>query len=110
MGKSLYISRKVEELNCALKSPNRLRSATLHGPELSRDHIVKVIQNVSTTDTDNLPCIFRVDVSERVSSAILSFNYNNCNTANTIHASYFYHLLQIYFRSLMTLAQFCSAW
>ena len=71
MGKSFYICRKVEELDCTLNSPNRLRSATLHGPELSRDHVVKVLQGVSATDTDNLPFIFQVDISDRVSSVQL---------------------------------------
>ena len=67
MGKSLYISRKVEELDCKLNSPNCLRSATLHGPELSRDSVVKVVQGVSATETDNLPFIYQVEVSDRVS-------------------------------------------
>lgn len=82
MGKSLYISRKVEELYCIMNSPNRFKSATLHGPELSRDSVVKVVRRVSTTDTDNLPFIYQVEVSDRVSAAILL-----CITVNTIHAS-----------------------
>ena len=66
MGKSLYISRKVEELDCKLKSSKCLISATLHGPELSRDSAVKVLQNVSAKDTDNLPFIYQVEISDRV--------------------------------------------
>ena len=70
MGKSLYNSRKVEELESML-SPNRLRCATLHGPELSRDAVVKVLQNVSAKDTDHLPFIYQVEVSDRVSTTEL---------------------------------------
>ena len=70
MGKSLYISRKVEELGCALMTGNRLRSATLHGPELSRDNAVKVLKNASSKDTDIYPYIYHLEVSDRVSSAI----------------------------------------
>ena len=72
MGKSLYISRKVEELDCQLKSSEWLRSAALHGPELSKDRVVKVVQNVSAKDTDNLPFIYQVEVSDRVGSAMHS--------------------------------------
>ena len=72
MGKSLYISRKVEELDIKLGSSKWLRSATLHGPELSRDSVVRVVQSVSTKDTDNLPFIYQVEVSDRVCFAIES--------------------------------------
>ena len=82
MGKSLYISRKVEELGCTLMSPNRLRSATLHGPELSRDNVVKVVRNASSRDTDSLPYIYHVEVSDRVSSAV----HSNCVIADAIYA------------------------
>ena len=70
MGKSLYISRKVEELDCALMSHNRIRSATLHGPELSRDNAVKVLKNASSKETDNYPYIYHLEISDRVSSAL----------------------------------------
>ena len=70
MGKSLYVSRKVAELGCALTSHNRLRSATLHGPELSRDNAVKALQIASSKDTDIYPYIYHLEISERVSSAI----------------------------------------
>lgn len=70
MGKSLYISRKVEELDSKLGSSKWLRSATLHGPEWSRDSVVRVLQNVSTKDADNLPFIYQVEVSDRVCFAI----------------------------------------
>ena len=72
MGKSLYISRKVEELDCQLKSSKCLRSATLHGPELSRDNVVKVVQSVSKRDMDNLPFVYQVEISDRVCSAMHS--------------------------------------
>lgn len=81
MGKSLYISRKVEELGCTLMSPNRLRSATLHGPELSRDSAVKIVKNASSRDNDNFPYIYHVEVSDRVSSDI----HSNCVTADAIY-------------------------
>ena len=71
MGKSLYISRKVEELDSKLGSSKWLRSATLHGPEWSRDSVVRVVQSVSAKDTDNLPFIYQVEVSERVCFTII---------------------------------------
>ena len=66
MGKSLYISRKVKELDSKLGSSQWLRSATLHGPEWSRDSVVRVVQSVSAKDSDNLPFIYQVEVSDRV--------------------------------------------
>lgn len=68
MGKSLYIFRRAEELGSTM-SHNRLRSATLHGPELSRDNAVKVLINASSRDTDIFPYIYHLEVSDRVSSA-----------------------------------------
>ena len=55
-------------------SHNRLRSATLHGPELSRDNAVKVLMSASSRDTDIFPYIYHLEVSSRVSSAV----YLNC--------------------------------
>ena len=78
MGKSLYISRKVEELGHTLMSPNRLRCATLHGPELSRDSVVKVVKTTSSRDIDKFPYVYHVEVSDRVSSAL----HSNCVTAD----------------------------
>ena len=101
MGKSLYISRKVEELDCQLKSSKWLRSATLHGPELSRDSVVKVVQNVSAKDTDNLPFIYQVEVSDRVRSAM----YSSCVTAVQFMPKDL--IFVIYIRLSMTLARFC---
>ena len=70
MGKSLYITRKVQELDAQLNSSKCLISATLHGPELSRDSVVKVVQSVSARDIGNLPYIFQVEISDRVRSAM----------------------------------------
>ena len=71
MGKSLYISRKFEELDSKLGSSQWLRSATLHGPEWNRDSVVRVVQSVSAKDSDNLPFIYQVEVSDRVCFAII---------------------------------------
>lgn len=80
MGKSLYISRKVEELGCTVITGSRLISATMHGPELSRDNAVNVLSNASSREVDIFPYIYHLEVSEKVSSAI----FMNC-VYSTIH-------------------------
>ena len=67
MGKSLYITRKAQELAEKFQVSDPLVTIRVHGPKIAEERIMDQLQSLGTRAKPNDPLIVHIDIAPSVS-------------------------------------------